>query len=280
MSIVEAALAAFADPRRPVLDGARVAVVVAHPDDETIGCGALLSRLPGALLVHVTDGAPRDFVDARRLGFASVEAYAAARRRELEAALAAGRIEAERVNLDIADKEAVRHLVPLVRRLAELIESRGVRLVLTHAFEGGHPDHDACAFAVHHAARIAGSVASVEMPFYRLGPDGPVNQSFAPAPDRPVVELRLTAAERARKAAMMGCFRSQRGVLASFSIDCERFRQADGEPRFERSPTGGRVLYENWGWGLTGAEFARSAAEAERVLSRRPAAKVEHALCL
>jgi N-acetylglucosamine malate deacetylase 2 len=45
-----------------------VAVVVAHPDDETIGCGAILRRLPLVRLVHVTDGAPRDMIDAVRLG--------------------------------------------------------------------------------------------------------------------------------------------------------------------------------------------------------------------
>jgi LmbE family N-acetylglucosaminyl deacetylase len=276
----EPSLAAFADPRRPVLDGTRAAVVVAHPDDETIGCGALLARLPGVLLVHVTDGAPRDLVDAGRLGFPSVESYAAARRRELEAALAVGGVEAERVDFAIPDKEAVRHLAPLARKLTDLFEGRGVRLALTHAFEGGHPDHEACAFAVHHAARLAGGIATIEMPFYRLGPEGPVNQSFPPAPGRTATELRLTAAESARKAAMLDCFASQRSVLAGFSTDCERFSPAAREPAFARPPNDGRILYESWGWGLTGADFARSADAAERALASRPAPRLEHAPCL
>ena len=61
-------------------------------------------------------------------------------------------------------------------------------VVLTHAYEGGHPDHDAVAFAVHRAARRT-SAAVVEMPFYHAGPDGVARQVFAmptlPRIDRP-----------------------------------------------------------------------------------------------
>jgi len=43
--------------------------VVAHPDDETVGAGALLDRLDDVVVVHVTDGAPRDLADARSAGW-------------------------------------------------------------------------------------------------------------------------------------------------------------------------------------------------------------------
>ena len=36
----------------------RVMIIVAHPDDETIGMGAQLCRLHNSLLLQVTDGAP------------------------------------------------------------------------------------------------------------------------------------------------------------------------------------------------------------------------------
>src|SRR5207249_642913 len=64
-----------------------VAIVVAHPDDESIGCGAQLARLQGRTVFVVTDGAPLDPCFAGWHGFPSIEAYAQARRREIRTAL-------------------------------------------------------------------------------------------------------------------------------------------------------------------------------------------------
>ena len=47
-----------------------VVIVVAHPDDEVIGAGALLGHLRGVTILHVTDGSPRDPADALRAGLA------------------------------------------------------------------------------------------------------------------------------------------------------------------------------------------------------------------
>jgi LmbE family N-acetylglucosaminyl deacetylase len=45
-------------------------------------------------------------------------------------------------------------LAPVARRLADLFARKGTGIVLTHAYEGGHPDHDAAAFAVHAAGKL------------------------------------------------------------------------------------------------------------------------------
>src|SRR6185503_10469386 len=92
---------------RAIADQRTVLLVVAHPDDDVLGAGALLARLPGARIVYVTDGAPRDGHDARAYGFATAADYAAARRCEALAALAIADVPPHQtVWLDVADQEA------------------------------------------------------------------------------------------------------------------------------------------------------------------------------
>jgi LmbE family N-acetylglucosaminyl deacetylase len=236
-----------------------VAIVVAHPDDETIGCGAQLSRLRGATLVHITDGAPRNMQDGRAHGFETLDAYAAARRRELETAVSLAGIGPEALlGFGVPDQEAAFQFADVARRLAALFTERGIAVVLTHAYEGGHPDHDAIAFAVHAARGLleggGQDLAIVEMPLYHASPSGWVTQRFIPDPERPELAAWLSGDQRGLKGRMIAAHATQQGTLAAFVSDFERFRAAPVYD-FTVLPNGGDLLYERYDWGMTGARW-------------------------
>ncbi|MGY2050030.1 PIG-L deacetylase family protein [Methylobacterium sp. JK268] len=268
----EAFLAALAHPARGPVAAAHVALVVAHPDDESVGCGAQLPRLSGLTVIHVTDGAPRDGRDAERHGFPDPAAYARARARELDAALGLVGVPPERrIALGLADQGVAEAIAPLARRLADLFRERGLRVVLTHAYEGGHPDHDAVALAVQGAKRLlGGALAVIEMPYYHRGPEGMEAGAFLPAdPPRRAIALHLDPEDCALKADLFAAHASQAPTLDRLPIALERFREAP-EHRFDALPNGGRLLYEEWRLGLDAEQFRDLIRAADRAISESP----------
>lgn len=265
----EALLTRLERASRP-FDACEVCVFVAHPDDETIGCGAQLSRLRHATLITLTDGSPPDLGDATRLGFTHRAAYARARQLELHAALRAGRASLDVRCFAVCDQTAALQLVPIVHRLSAELAARGTCVVLTHAYEGGHPDHDAAAFAAHAStvllARRGLHVEVVEMPFYRAMGSGMVRQQFPlPSPTQ-VTELALDAAAQKRKARMVRAYTTQAAVLHEFDGSCERFRPAPSY-RFDELPNEGALLYERYPWGMRGGHWLALASAASAELS-------------
>jgi N-acetylglucosamine malate deacetylase 2 len=151
-------------------------------------------------------------------------------------------------------------------------------IVMTHPYEGGHPVHDATAFAVHAACALVqrrGGMAPVlvEMTSYHMGPGGRVMSEFLHLPGIPVTTLVLGERERALKRRLVACFSTMRSVLADFPIDVERFRPAPVY-HFTRPPHEGRLYYEQFDWGVDGERWQAlaGAALAALEIAGRPCA--------
>ena len=285
---VEALLDRVAASAGSALPAPRLLLVLAHPDDEVLAMGARLERLAQSRLLTVTDGAPTDGADARHHGFATLDQYRAARQEELRCALAhAGVSRAVLASLadghavPLPDQTAALHLSELTRTVFAALTHFRPEAVFTHPYEGGHPDHDACAFAVHAAVRLLGAQAGgrppctpqplsmdrvpqiLEAPFYHAGPDGAMRTGvFLHEVDPPRTRsCALSAAERTNKQARLACFASQSETLAQFSLDRETFRLAPAY-HFAAPPHAGRLLYEHFPWGITGEHFRALAAAA------------------
>ena len=248
-----------------------IGIVVAHPDDEVAGLGAQLPRLSDLLLIHITDGAPRNPDYARSAGFSSREDYARARRVELEDALAVAGLTPKTEVIGVADQDASLHLTDISLELVELLRATAPAAVITHPYEGGHPDHDATAFAVHAACRFLeaehqAAPVILEMTSYH-NRDGRIEVlEFLPAPGSAagadeITTIELTDDQRALKRRMFDCFRSQQAPLDWFPIGIERFRAAPAYD-FTAPPHEGQLFYEMFDWGMTGPRWREMARDA------------------
>lgn len=240
----------------------RILIVAAHPDDEVIGAGAQLPAWRGRLdIVHATDGSPGNDSD-----------YAAARRAEVLNAVALAGVKQHHCHqLGFVDQQASFHLVELARRILGCLDRLRPRIVLTHPYEGGHPDHDACSFAVHLAsARQSDPRASAvpeiwEFTSYHMGPHCSMETGvFLSSEEDSGSEVRvfsLSDEQQTMKRRMFDHFESQQHVLANFQIEAESFRRA---PRYDftQPPHPGQLFYEQFEWGVTGPRWRQLAAEA------------------
>ncbi|MGI4826667.1 MAG: PIG-L deacetylase family protein [Janthinobacterium lividum] len=291
-----ALLERVAAPATSDLPMPRLLIVFAHPDDEVLAMGARLERLAASRLLTVTDGAPSDGADARHHGFASLEDYRRARQNELAAALAHAGVSLETVSFGtafppspVADQTAALHLLALTHAIASAIKAFAPEAILTHPYEGGHPDHDACAFAVHTAVRLRSRPAGeegqtsaettfvpviLETPSYHAGDNGSMQTGvfLGSSASTQTIGRDLSAQEQANKQTRLACFRSQAETLAQFGTGRELFRVAPHYD-FTKPPHAGQLFFEQFPWGMAGVQFRSLAAEAIQQLFPPPATR-------
>ncbi|HVO64094.1 MAG TPA: PIG-L family deacetylase [Terriglobales bacterium] len=269
----ELILRAAADPALSgaELSDARVLVLAAHPDDETIGTSAVLGRFPGATAVYLTDGAPSDpqFRSPRVSG--SRELYACVRAEEAASALSLVDVPQERILfLSGVDQEAIFRVGELIDEFVPILEDFKPSVIITHSYEGGHPDHDAAALVARLSAQMVrqnGDAPDVlEMTSYHSAEGKRVAGQFLTPVSvlagsiGPTVHLKLSAEERTRKARMLGCYVSQWHVLSDFPLEPEQLRPAPFYD-FTRPPHDGPLWYESLHWPLSGTRWRELAEQ-------------------
>jgi LmbE family N-acetylglucosaminyl deacetylase len=250
----------------PRLDGSlRLAVLAAHPDDETLGASCWLAHLPKVRVVFLTDGAPRDTRFWSPLVQGSRADYALIRRAEAEKALWHAGITARQIAfLGGVDQDAIFEACRLSLSLTELLATGDFDALLTHAYEGGHPDHDAASLIATMArSRLALEKRPylLEMTSYHARGGRCVSGEFLGADPAREICWELSAEDSNRKQKMLAEYGSQRLVLENFSVERERIRLAP-QYDFSQPPHAGKLWYEVMGWRLDGARWRELALTA------------------
>jgi len=201
---------------------ARLVLLVAHPDDESIGAGILLQRLRHAYIVFCANGP--SWWPPYWLNYGLPHKRAQLRKQEAHHAI------------DITGKNhsiqflgypvgwLVTHLDDAYRSLADLLRAWQPQQVVTHAFEGGHEDHDACSFLACQLSK-AFNFKVWEMPlYYREASTGAeIRQTFTTDdPDSEII-TPISGSELEVKRAMLSAHKSQREIVARFDPAIEKF---------------------------------------------------------
>jgi LmbE family N-acetylglucosaminyl deacetylase len=204
----------------------KVLVLAAHPDDETIACGGLLQRASTALVVFAVDGAPHCYGFERKFG--SLQNYSVARFREASRALSfVPHCSFLRLATGdgtwFSDQHLFLNLPAAFISLQRFAREFSPDLLVSHAFEGGHIDHDACHFLAKQLARSCG-LPALEFPLYWKSRDEQdVFQRFRESHEGECA-LQLSQRELRVKRRMLREYRTQRGLTQVFSQEAERFR--------------------------------------------------------
>lgn len=231
----------------------RPLVLVAHQDDEAIGCAILLQRAEQPTVIFATDGAPSDPYFWKKYG--SQARLAEVRREEASRAMAVLGIADFRI-LSVPDQELYRNLQSAIEEVSGIARAAHSTCVVAHAYEGGHPDHDSCSFIAAAVGRRL-EIPVWEMPLYHRAGGNVARQTFVSG-DAELI-LTPTESEYARKKKMAAQYASQGDVIRAFPAREEKFRR---QPVYDYThpPHSGQLNYEAWQWSVTGAEVSRAFA--------------------
>lgn len=194
-------------------DRCDILVFAAHPDDETIGIGILLSRLvkegKRVKVVFTTNGSVswktsnRDSIKITR-----------ERLSEANQALSKIKIRSQDIlSLGYPDWGLYRYLTPFAKDVERLIERMHPQKVFVHSIEGGHRDHDMTGMVVQRVCRKIGFTRVYEWAEYNQQYElGSTSLEFAyelSSDNFEDASIYITREEIVLKKEMMACYSSQ-----------------------------------------------------------------------
>jgi LmbE family N-acetylglucosaminyl deacetylase len=210
----------------PLKSFRKTLVFAAHPDDETIACSGLLQRTQESFIVFAVDGAPPHYGYEKKFG--SLQQYSEERFREAGRALrsipnSSFRRLTRQGKTWFLDQHLFVNLPEAFASLLQIAQEFSPDLLVSHAFEGGHIDHDACHILAKEAANTL-TLPVLEFPLYwRNEERDDVFQEFRDH-QQGEFALKLSEQELAIKARMLSEYQTQCNLTSVFRPQIERFR--------------------------------------------------------
>src|SRR5207249_7068880 len=149
--------------------------------------------------------------------YGSRQAYAEVRRQEAKlASRAAGNTKifflSDVAGNTFVDQELFKNLMAATAALRGPAGVSGTSAILTHAYEGGHPDHDACSFLGHALGKDL-TLPVWEMPLYHRDQEGVMRRQQFLCGSGEEFELPPTGEELERKRRMVDEYKSQHHAI-------------------------------------------------------------------
>lgn len=225
--------------------GQRILILIPHPDDEVVACGASIGRARA-------DGA-EIFGLFLTSGCIAQELLWPWQRKNHDLIVARRRVEAERaarllglkpVGFALRPTRSVIHeLKDALDEIREAVVRYDIDQIWTPAYEGGHADHDAINFL---ASLLQKEVPVLEFAEYNNA-GGRVNPNAFPKPSSKDQMIRLTPDERMRKIEALELYASERKNLGYVGLAHESFRPLPAHD-YSRPPHAGRLWYARFQW--------------------------------
>lgn len=248
-----------------------IVCVSARPGDEVISMGGSIVDWQNPRFIDLTDGSPQDLDRVLRAGFDCRDEFARARKRDFENALHRAGLEQEHmVNLGYEEGEISENLAAVAISLAAALHDSRAEVIITHPYEGTHPDLDATAFAVQCACALLendgiSAPTRIEAAGCHQSNGELVIGKFLTEYETETVTIRLDTSKQQLKRSMIECLATQPNSLQGAEIRWESFRIAPLYD-FTRAPREGILEYERNDSSMSGRRWRRLAAEALRVL--------------